>query len=179
MGQGPVSVHHDIPWLPPGSFVEVWLGDVPTPDDLCTSAFALPFMDDGNVLFTTVLKRGLDIPGGHVEPTDADPEAAAVRETLEETGATVRVIGKVGHLRIVVPDPPDGYRYPPESYQPFYAAVVEETGPVLMPQECGPPTSVPPDVAAADARFALHRDIILAASAMFGDLAPSSPANRA
>jgi tRNA(adenine34) deaminase len=36
----------------------------------------------------------LFLPGGAIEPSDASPAAAAVRETLEETGYTVRLIGE-------------------------------------------------------------------------------------
>ncbi|HWH67910.1 MAG TPA: NUDIX hydrolase, partial [Candidatus Sulfotelmatobacter sp.] len=40
----------------------------------------------------------LEIPGGMIDPTDASPEAAAVRELREETGyagANVRLLGEV------------------------------------------------------------------------------------
>jgi tRNA(adenine34) deaminase len=36
----------------------------------------------------------LFLPGGAIEPTDESPAAAAVRETLEETGYTVRLVGE-------------------------------------------------------------------------------------
>jgi 8-oxo-dGTP pyrophosphatase MutT (NUDIX family) len=38
---------------------------------------------------------GWELPGGHCE-MDEDPEAAAVRETEEETGYAIRVLGLVG-----------------------------------------------------------------------------------
>ena len=169
----------EVPWLPPGSRAEVWLGDEPLPLDACTSAFALPFGDDGRLLLTNVLKRGLDIPGGHVEPDrDADAEAAAVRETDEETGAAVRILGKVGHLKLVVPDPPPGYRYGSVSYQPFYAALVESIGPVKMPHECGPPGFHDPEEAAALPQFAMHAALIMAAAEMARAAAPSGAPGR-
>lgn len=167
----PAATHRDIPWLPPGSYVEVWLGDVPAPVELCTSAFALAF-DQGRLLLTTVIKRGLDIPGGHVEDHDDGPEATAIRETSEETGGAIRIVGKAGHLRIVVPEPPPGYRYPPTSYQAFYAAVVEGMGPVVMTHECSDPTFLEPEEAAAHPRFALHSHLILAAAEMVRDVRP-------
>lgn len=169
----PAATRRDIPWLPPGSYVEVWLGDVPAPVELVTSAFALAFDDAGRLLLTTVIKRGLDIPGGHVEDYDAGPEATAVRETSEEAGGVIRIVGKAGHLRIVVPDPPPDYRYPPISYQPFYAAAVEGMGPVIMTHECSDPTFLEPEEAAAHPRFALHAELIMAASGMVRDQRPA------
>ena len=38
---------------------------------------------------------GWELPGGHCEPGE-DPAATATRETLEETGYQVRVVGTVG-----------------------------------------------------------------------------------
>ena len=165
----------DVPWLPPGSRAEVWLDETPAPLAASTSAFAFPFDGDGRLLLTNVRKRGLDIPGGHVEAGE-DAEAAAVRETVEETGAVVRILGKVGHLRLVVPEPPPGYRYPAESFQPFHAAAIEERGPVRMPEECADPVLMDPLEAASDPKFKMHRALILAAAEMVRGTRPGIPA---
>ncbi len=169
------ETHTDIPWLPPGSRAEVWLGDAPVPAELSTSAFALPFDEEGRLLLTQVRKRGLDIPGGHIEKGE-DAETAAVRETVEETGAVVRILAKVGHLRLVVPNPPEGYRYPAESFQPFYAAAVEARGPVQMQEECADPVPIDPRAAAATPRFRLHQALIVAAAEAYSELRPGAPA---
>lgn len=48
-------------------------------------------LDNGSVLVIET-KRGIELPKGIVEPGEA-PEDAAVRETAEETGATVELTG--------------------------------------------------------------------------------------
>lgn len=53
-----------------------------------TSVAVVPFAERG-VIVATVLDRGLDIPGGHVEATDEDATAVALRECIEETAATL------------------------------------------------------------------------------------------
>jgi 8-oxo-dGTP pyrophosphatase MutT (NUDIX family) len=171
-----VETHADVPWLPAGSSAEVWLDDGDVPSGLCTSAFVLAFDGEGRMLMSNVLKRGPDIPGGHVEPGE-EPDGAAVREALEETGATVRLVGKVGHLRLLVPAPPAGYRYPaPVGYQAFYAGVVEATGPMLMPEECGEPFMADPQEIMADPRFRLHRELVEAAAGMAAACVPAARA---
>jgi len=173
---GPVAIFTDLAWLPEGSTAEVWLGDATLPPELCSAAFALAFFPgDGRLLLSDVRTRGPDIPGGRVEPGE-DAEAAAVRETVEETGAKIRIIGKIGHLRLVVPKPPPAYRYPtPNSFQPFYAAAIESMGPVGMPEECSKPLVAEPLSVADMPRFRLHRALILAATDMFRDMRTSSP----
>lgn len=174
----PVAIHKELLWLPAGSLAEVWLDANPVPEQLSTSAFALAFMDDGRQLLANVRKRGADIPGGHIEPGE-DAMAAASRETKEETGARIRLLGKVGHLRLFVPNPPPGYRYPaPYSFQPFYLARVEALGPVEMTEECDEPVLADPFEMANSPRFHLHRPLILAATAMFQSMHTSAPTAR-
>lgn len=43
--------------------------------------------------------RGLEFPGGKVEPNEP-PQQAAIREVLEETGCTVKEIQEIGQYRI-------------------------------------------------------------------------------
>jgi len=167
--QRPAAVFTDLPWLPVGALAEAWLLTKPVPEELATSAFVLAFDADGRLLLSQVRSRGVDITGGHIEPGEG-PEAAVRREAWEETGATLRLLGKVGHLRLVVRDPPSGYRYPtPYSFQPFYVAAIEAIGPVGLPDECGDSVLVDPQEAAHDPRFRAHREMILAAAALFDD----------
>jgi 8-oxo-dGTP pyrophosphatase MutT (NUDIX family) len=162
-----VATHNDISWLPSGSTVEVWIGDQEPPPELVTASFAFLFADDGMVLMANVLKRGADIPGGHVESGET-PENAIIRETVEETGAHIRILCVVGYLKINVPNPPQGYRYPtPVAYQSFYSAAVVERGAHTMPEECGEPLLLDPLEVAANPRFVLHWELLAEASRAF------------
>jgi ADP-ribose pyrophosphatase YjhB (NUDIX family) len=60
-----------------------------------TSVSVVPFDDDGNIVAACLEHRGLDIPGGHVEPKHATCEDTARDETTEEICATL------GELRLV------------------------------------------------------------------------------
>lgn len=51
----------------------------------------IPVTEDGNVIFVRQFRIGisahtLEVPGGVMDPTDADEETAAIREMTEETG---------------------------------------------------------------------------------------------
>jgi 8-oxo-dGTP pyrophosphatase MutT (NUDIX family) len=67
------------------------------------------------------LDRGVDIPGGHIDPGE-DPEMAMRRETQEETGAIIGAASLLAVQKItVMGKKPDVYRYPyPVSYQLIY-----------------------------------------------------------
>ena len=93
VAHSPLATYHDVPWLPAGSYVEVWTGEEPTDPSLTTSAFAFAFDDDGRMLLAKVRSRGYDLPGGHVEPGET-AEDAVKRECREETGAVVNLLAK-------------------------------------------------------------------------------------
>ena len=55
----------------------------------------VPVTDTGEIVLVNQFRHGiedwsLEIPGGLMDPEDADPETAAVREMLEETGFAAR-----------------------------------------------------------------------------------------
>lgn len=57
----------------------------PVPDlAQITSVSVVPFDRAGNIVLAELSHRGVDLPGGHVEDTDTQPEDAARRETTEE-----------------------------------------------------------------------------------------------
>ena len=63
------------------------------------------------------------MPGGHIELGES-LEAAVVRETYEETGAFLKNIRPIAHLKLVMNAPkPDGWEQPyPEGYLLFFYA---------------------------------------------------------
>lgn len=109
----------DIAWLPkPSELTLVATSELPDLA-LCTTAFVLAF--DGDNLLMADQNRGIDIPGGHIDPGEA-PEAAMRREAKEETGATIGAATLFAVQKATVKGPkPEGYRYPyPDSYQLIY-----------------------------------------------------------
>ena len=140
----------NVGWAPkPNTLYEAITNLVPD-ENLCSSAFVIPFDSDGNIVLSNVRKRGIDIPGGHVEVIDGvreTPEQAAIREAKEECGITVTNLVPIGYRKYYVPNPPENYRYTtPYSYQVFFTGIVTDYGPVLMPDECGDPHIVQPDL---------------------------------
>lgn len=57
----------------------------------------------GQLVFTKHKKRGIELPGGKVEPGETTM-AAAVRELFEETGASLRSIRLIGQYKIQMGD---------------------------------------------------------------------------
>lgn len=83
------------------------------PGHVTCSAFVVS--PDGAQLLL-IHHRALDLwiqPGGHVDPADASPEGAALRELWEETGATAVLPLFDGLLDVDVHDVPDGLKGQP------------------------------------------------------------------
>ena len=55
-----------------------------------TSVAVIPFTKDGDLIVVNLRHRGLDLPGGHVEPNEKTPEETLRREAMEEACMTVR-----------------------------------------------------------------------------------------
>lgn len=101
--------------------------ELPT-DAPITAAYVLA-QQEGKVLIARHRERGWDIPGGHVEANES-PEAAALREAFEETGATVQNLRLLAYQKIEILGPrPENYAYPyPLSYQALYVGEIAELG---------------------------------------------------
>ena len=174
------SVEENVSWI--GVFpnqVRTVITEEPPPADLCTSAFVFAFDASGKVVLVHVLKRGLDIPGGHIDPVTLPdgsirretPAEAARRETREEAGAVVSDLVQIGyrHMRVLTAERPDGYRYPwPDSYAVFFVGRLIGQGPVEMPKECGEPRLLAPAEALREETIIKHEALYRAAQAMTG-----------
>lgn len=78
----------------PGLFTLFDPHEVTPPFDRVTSVAVVPFLEDGRMV-ATVLERGLDIPGGHVQQGETSYEQVVQREAMEEACI------EVGDLRVV------------------------------------------------------------------------------
>jgi 8-oxo-dGTP diphosphatase len=123
-----VRTKTDIPWLPRPHEARLYLTDEAPPPERCGSAFGFVFVGE-EVLLTRLRERDWDIPGGVIDPGET-PEAAAVREVWEETGARVEIVTLVGTQELELRGPkPEGYRWPyPISVQVYYLCRLIELG---------------------------------------------------
>ncbi len=81
--------------------------DVKLPPGLCPAAVLVPIVDRPTGLSVLLTQRHeklsahagqISLPGGRVEPSDADAAAAALRETREEIGLSAEHIEVIGRL---------------------------------------------------------------------------------
>lgn len=133
-----------IPWMPTNSEARLYHTDEMPPVDICGTAFAFAFIED-RMLMTRLVKRGWDIPGGHIEPGES-PEQAVIRETIEETQVIVEPVELVGvqELEVFGSLPRDGWTTP-LSTQLFYLCRVAETLPFIPTRETTERDFLPPD----------------------------------
>jgi len=102
---GSVPRHDPDHWLMPGRFEsQGWRHSVPR--DPIPAAVLIPLVErpELTVLFTqraTQLRNHagqISFPGGRIEPEDAGPREAALREAHEEIGLEARFVAVVGYL---------------------------------------------------------------------------------
>jgi 8-oxo-dGTP pyrophosphatase MutT (NUDIX family) len=115
----------NIPWMPTNSEGRLYHTDELPPPELRRTAFALAFSGE-RILLTNLVKRGWDIPGGHIDPGET-PVQTVVRETMEEAGALVEPVELVGvqELEVFGLLPRDGWSGR-HSTQVFYLCRVVE-----------------------------------------------------
>lgn len=138
-----VFTDYNVLYLPMPNAVEVFLGEEVAPLDLTKTAFVLPMFEDGSFLLATNQRRGIEIPGGHVEPGET-LEIAAAREGLEEIGAIVVDLKPFAYLKMQSDgEVPADWKYPhPLSYQQFYVGRITEVRNFEPNAECAEPYRV-------------------------------------
>lgn len=92
------------------------LGAKTVPFKQVTSVCVIPFTKSGELVVVSLRHRGLDLPGGHVEPGEKTPEETARREVMEEACMTIRDLVLVETIQS------DFFQTP--SYMLLYAAYV-------------------------------------------------------
>lgn len=142
---GAMIIHttRDAWWLPKPNTIEVVSSDLIAPAHLTKTSFMIPLTRKGTVIMAHNRRRGLEFPGGHVDPGET-LTFAAVRETLEETGVRVSHIRPIGHqMMISTGEKPEGYKYPfPLSFQQFFVGEVMGMDPYVENDECLKPVEL-------------------------------------
>lgn len=107
-----------------------------------TAAFCFGFYEN-KLVFAYNQRRGIEIPGGHVEENE-DVKEAAIRELYEETGAVIENISPV--IRFTHHcffEKPEDYKYPyPESYMEFFVGKVRNIEEYIENDECRAPVLI-------------------------------------
>ncbi len=144
-----LQTEDDVPWLPHPNTCQLVLADTPPPAALVPAAFAFAFSGD-RLLLARLIRRGLEVPGGHVESGES-PEQAVVREAREEAGAHLTAVRALAYQRHQIRcGRPDGYPFPyPENYMSFYTARVLALEEVVPGEETAGAVLLGPDAARA------------------------------
>ncbi len=126
---------HDISLMPKPNEYHLILDSLSPPASLTTAALGLIF-DKNKLLMTRLVKRGWDIPGGHIEQGET-PEETVRREIYEETAVKVKNLNLFAYEKFILHgEEPQNYKYPyPVSYQLFYLGFVDVVDPFSPDKE--------------------------------------------
>ena len=127
----------NVSYLPQPNKVEFILSDELAPVDLTSTAFMVPVTRSGLYIAANNHRRGVEIPGGHIERGET-PCSAAHREAVEEAGAWCTHIRALGYLKMTSQGQvPADWKYPhPLGYQQFFAGEVLWFSPYQVNDEC-------------------------------------------
>ncbi len=158
-----LQIERDISWLPLPNVGTIVLSAKLPPEELIITSLVLAFAGD-RFLQTHLVKRGWDVPGGHVEPGES-PEETARREVYEETGARLGPLHLLGnqHLHLLCPRPASYQASYPDSYQVFYWAHVTSLDTLIPTAETRGAALFAPADAQALPWVQAHRELYLAA----------------
>lgn len=111
-----------------------------------TAGFVIAFYN-GNIVLANNIKRGMEIPGGHIEKGEK-PIQAAEREFLEETGCKLKSIKPFIRLDMeCFGEKPENYKYPfPKSTMEFFIGEVSEVGYDIFVDEVKDPFFINMDI---------------------------------
>lgn len=140
-----INTRTNVKYLPLPNTVEAVISNKLAPAELTATAFVLP-IKDGQLVMANNTRRGLEIPGGHVEVGETLIQTAE-REAFEEAGCTFVRLIPLGYLRNRTEGAkPEGYKYPyPLSYQQFFVGEVAEIVEYVDNDECSAPQTVHAD----------------------------------
>lgn len=139
-------VENNVAYLPQPNTVELVLTSEPPPPELTRTSFMVPITEDGGLVLAHNRKRGIEFAGGHINNGETARQAA-MREGVEETGATCSDIVQIGYLRMrSAGKAPPEWGYPhPEGYQVFHAGRVVSMESYVENEECTRPEVFSPE----------------------------------
>jgi 8-oxo-dGTP diphosphatase len=140
-----LRVNRDISWMPQPSEGRLYITDELPPLEISGTAFGFAF-DGDRLLVTRLLRRGWDIPGGHIEAGETAAQAA-IREVWEEAYARVEIIDLVGIQELEILGPrPENHRWAyPINVQVFFRCRILELAPFHLNLESLKRDLFPPD----------------------------------
>lgn len=135
-----IHTTYNVNYLPRPNRVNFIKSQIMAPAHLTKSSFVIPFLNSDQLVMANNQRRGLEIPGGHVE-SDELLIRAAQRECLEETGYEINDLIPIGFLKMISEGiAPIGWKYPhPISYQQFFAGEINDQHNFVANDECNLP----------------------------------------